>query len=221
MERVRGILGLLLLLVSCEPSTDVRGPLQRPSGPALPVPAGATASRVRSAYDGDTLTLQDGRKVRLLGVDTPELQQREPFAAEARDFVRSFCEDREVWLEFDAEPEDRYGRLLCYVYVREGNQARMLNAELLRSGLARFYTPGSGLRHGELLLACQREAREQRRGTWKDYVFEARKQVVVTKSGHAFHRPDCREIRNANSLRTIEEGAALDQGLSRCRTCKP
>jgi micrococcal nuclease len=215
MERARALLWTALLAAGCEPPPPA--PLLRPSA----LPASAVAARVRSVYDGDTLTLEDGRKIRLLAVDTPELRERQDFAAEARDFTKRLCEGRDVWLEFDAEREDRYGRLLCYVYVRDGETVRMVNAELLRAGLARFYTPGSGLRHADMLLACQREAREQGRGTWKDYVLAAPKNVVATRKGRAYHRPSCEFVRNSKELRNLEEKAALDEGLSACRECKP
>ncbi len=196
-------------------------PLRRPTAPTI-IPAGALRFPVRSVYDGDTLTLSNDRRVRLLGVDTPELKEKENLAEEARDFTRRLCEGREVWLEFDLEKEDRYQRWLCYVYARDDAGERMVNAELLRAGLARFYTPGpSNLRHAEMLLACQREAREAGRGTWKDYVFAAEKKVVATPNGRAFHRPTCESIRTSKSLRTLTEKEALDAGLSPCRGCKP
>lgn len=228
----RGIPWLLLPLLACdlpaEPSRPTPGPdrpaapLLRPAAPEALPPAGALAARVRSVYDGDTLTLEDGRKVRLLGVDAPEVSKKENFAAEARDFTRSLCEGREVWLEFDVEREDRYGRWLCYVYVRDGEgKMRMVNAELLREGLARFYTPGANLRHAETLLACQREAREQGRGTWKNYVLARPKTVLATRGGKAYHRRGCAFLKDSRNLRTLTEQEALDLGLSACRECKP
>jgi micrococcal nuclease len=222
MERARAALGIvLLILCACEPPRDARPPLLKPGGPAFSIPPNAAASRVKSVYDGDTVTLDDGRKVRLLAVDTPEIKEHEPFAIEARDLVRGLCEGRDVWLEFDAEREDRYGRLLCYLYVRDDAGPRMVNAEILRSGLGRFYTPGANSRYADALLTCQRDARDAGRGSWKDYVLAKPKKVVVTRSGHAYHRPECREIQDAKGTKTVDESEALDKGLSRCRTCKP
>ena len=224
---VRALWGALLLAVlSCEPPAAPPGPLLLPSARALTVPPGALAARVRHVYDGDTLTLEGGRKVRLLAVDTPELRGEgggpEEGAREARDFVRALCEDRDVWLEFDVEREDSYGRWLSYVYVRTPEGDRMVNAELLRAGLARYYTPGPvNLKHAEFLLACQREAREAGRGTWKDYVLAREKPVVVTRTGRAYHRRDCETLRTSRGLRTVRLEEALDRGLSPCRTCRP
>jgi len=214
MERAC-FLALALSLAACDPPAPP--PLLTPSA----LPAGAQRHRCTSVYDGDTLTLEGGQKVRLLAVDTPELKEHEPFAPEARDFTRRACQGKDVWLEFDTEREDRYGRWLCYVYASDGGPPLMVNAELLRQGLARFYTPGANLKHADRLLACQREARENGRGSWKDYVLARPKTVVATKSGHAYHRPDCREIQGSKGLRSIDEKEALDAGLSRCRSCKP
>jgi len=217
MERA-AVWGFALFLAACDPP---KPPLLTPSSAPAVLPAGAARHRCTSVYDGDTLTLEGGQKVRLLAVDTPELKEHENLAPEARDFTRRLCQGKEIWLEFDTEREDRYGRWLCYVYAAEGGPPAMVNAELLRQGLARFYTPGANLKYADRLLACQREARENGRGTWKDYVLGGPKAVVATRSGHAYHRADCREIQASKGLRTIDEKEAIDAGLSRCRTCKP
>jgi micrococcal nuclease len=109
---------------------------------ASPVPDAAPlvsgVYQVEYVYDGDTLLLTTGQRVRLIGVDTPETVQRdhpvEPFGPEATQFTRAFVAGGEVRLEFDRERLDRYGRSLAYVWIGD----RMLNEELVRAGLARF-----------------------------------------------------------------------------------
>jgi micrococcal nuclease len=189
-------------------------------GPALP--EGAEAVRIDRAADGDTAILADGRTVRYLGVDTPERDQN--FHAEAARFNAGLVEKREAWLEFDVERADRHGRLLAFVWVVEDGAAKNVSLELVRSGLAYAYTPGPNARHKEELVAAQREAREQGRGFWKDYVFGRAETLVSTPNGHAFHRPGCETIKTANpdTLKRWESReAALDAGRSPCRTCKP
>ncbi|KAI2506581.1 nuclease-like protein [Fragilaria crotonensis] len=66
-------------------STSSGGP--SPIHPSLP--AGAEKHHVRNVYDGDTLTLTDERRVRLLGIDTPEIKQKQPFAEEAKEYTKS------------------------------------------------------------------------------------------------------------------------------------
>jgi micrococcal nuclease len=67
-----------------------------------------------------------------------------------------------VRLELDVQARDRYGRLLAYVWLGD----TMVNAELLRLGLAQVMTVPPNVRHQALFLKLQREARESGRGLW-------------------------------------------------------
>jgi len=122
---------------------------------------------VERAVDGDTLLLQDGRRVRLIGVDTPETKHPhravEPFGPEACAFTRDHVEGRTVRLEFDKERRDRYGRMLAYVYQGDW----LLNEELIRAGLGRAVThfPYSTAMKRRFRNA-QRQAREAGKGIW-------------------------------------------------------
>jgi len=128
---------------------------------ALAVPAGADElARVKQVYDGDTVLLEDGRRVRYLGINAPEF--REPFYLKAKRFNESLVQGREIRLEFDVERADAHDRLLAYVYV--ANQ--MVNAELVRQGLAHAFFVGPGRKHNALLLRLQNEARQRRLGIW-------------------------------------------------------
>ncbi len=86
---------------------------------------------VRWVVDGDTVVLADGRHVRYIGIDTPEIdhakQQAEPLAYGARSVNRQLVEGQSVRLEYDRETTDRYGRTLAYVYRGDGV---FVNAEL-------------------------------------------------------------------------------------------
>lgn len=92
--------------------------------------------------DGDTIRFQGDEKVRLVGVDTPELHSSDPVevaqAERAKEFVENFCPpETEVGLNVDdLEPKDHYGRTLAIVYVEIDNVWTSLNAELLRLGFA-------------------------------------------------------------------------------------
>ena len=67
--------------------------------------------RVKQVYDGDTVLLEDGRRVRYLGINAPEF--REPFYLKAKRFNESLVQGREIRLEFDVERADAYDRLLA------------------------------------------------------------------------------------------------------------
>ncbi len=137
--------------------------------PANPVgPNDSSLVQVWRVIDGDTVELIDGTKVRLIGVDTPELaragQPAEPLAQEAAQFTKQFLASGPVRLQMDPyERLDRYGRRLAYVWVAD----RMLNEELLLAGLARArlefgYSETMKLRFAQ----AEQQAKQARRGLW-------------------------------------------------------
>jgi len=105
-------------------------------------------SVVSRVIDGDTLELVGGERVRLIGVDAPELNH--PGGREASAFVRELVEGRMVWLEPDGANRDRFGRLRRYVWLRNPSntydtaQIRryQLNALLIEHGHARVMIVG-------------------------------------------------------------------------------
>jgi micrococcal nuclease len=131
----------------------------------------AEVGTVVKVVDGDSLhvRLANGvEKVRLLGVDTPELGHRdataEYLAVEAAEFTRGLAQDQRVELEIDPQGDtrDRYGRALRYVWLPDG---RMLNATIISEGYGHAYTrfPFSRL---EEFRRLEGEAREGGRGLW-------------------------------------------------------
>ena len=136
-------------------------------GAALPREAS-----VRRVVDGDTIELMDGRLVRYIGIDAPEVRRRvgdrwvvdpEPMGREATEFNRRLVEGKRVRLEYDAQTHDRFGRLLAYIY--SGNT--MVNAEMIRSGFAQPLTIPPNVRHAEEFRALAEEARRENRGLWR------------------------------------------------------
>jgi micrococcal nuclease len=119
--------------------------------------------------DGDTVHVRVGErieKVRYIGVNTPEVHHptkgEEPGGREAAAENRALVDGRRVRLELDAQARDRYGRLLAYVWVGE----TMVNAELVRRGYAQVMTVPPNVRHQQLFLTLQRDARAAQRGLW-------------------------------------------------------
>jgi len=117
--------------------------------------------------DGDTAVLSTGERVRYIGVDTPEIHHPrrpvEPYAREAKEFNRRLVEGKRVRLEFDVQRYDKYERLLAYVYLEEGT---FVNAELLAQGYAQLLTIPPNVKHTDLFVKLQREARKAGRGLW-------------------------------------------------------
>ena len=127
----------------------------------------ATVVRV---IDGDTIVVSVGartEKVRILGADTPEtVDPRKPvqcYGPQASAYThRRLAPGTHVTLETDAEPRDKYGRLLAYVYVN----GQRYDDELLRLGYAHLLIiPPNGV-YARAMLAAELEARKARRGLW-------------------------------------------------------
>ncbi len=130
-------------------------------------PAGhdATGSAiVTRVVDGDSAILAGLGRSRLIGVDTPELHPRmQCFGAEAAAFARRTLERRRLRFELGAEPRDRYGRALVYVWLADG---RLFNELLVVRGYARTLAIAPNVRYAERFGARAREARRARRGLW-------------------------------------------------------
>jgi micrococcal nuclease len=139
--------------------------------------------------DGDTieialpdcaLEIVRQERVRLIGIDTPETvhpdREPEPFGQEASDFMKRLLEGREVMLELDVEPRDRFGRLLAYVYVADaagawswdGRRWTQANLAIMQAGLADILTIPPNVRYVDLYLAALRAAREAGLGMWAE-----------------------------------------------------
>ena len=128
---------------------------------ALPPPiAPRELVRVKRVFDGDTILLEDGRKIRYLGINAPEYQ--EPFYLKAKRFNESLVLGQEIRLEFDQEGGDLYDRVLAYVWV--GDQ--MVNARLVQEGLAHAFFIGISRKHNGQFLRLQAEAKQRKVGIW-------------------------------------------------------
>ena len=130
---------------------------------------------VTRVIDGDTLVLDGGERVRLIGVDTPEtVHPQKPveyFGKEASEFTRRTAEGKRVRLEYDKGigRQDRYGRTLAYVYLEDG---WLLNLKIIEGGYGHAYTRFPFAKMNEFLRAEQ-SARERGSGLWEETTKEA------------------------------------------------
>jgi micrococcal nuclease len=134
----------------------------------------AEGPRAASAYvtrvvDGDTVEVQLGEEtedVRYIGLDTPEtVQPEEPvecFGPQASNFNHRLVEGKQVRLVFGVERRDPYGRLLAYVYLGDS----LVNAILVRRGLARTLTIPPNDRYADRLKGLEIAAARAGRGLW-------------------------------------------------------
>ncbi len=142
--------------------------------PARPV--NAVAMTVEHVHDGDTLFLRaaqpnspagstDAVKVRLIGIDTPEIgDQAECFGDEATRALRALAPDEStVWITADREPADRYGRSLFYLWTDDG---RFVNYELIAAGAAESLNIAPNDAYYPLLRATEDAATKAGTGMW-------------------------------------------------------
>ncbi len=122
---------------------------------------------VKKIYDGDTVQLDDGRKIRFLGINTPEISHRgkqaEAGGQEAKDWLIKKLAHTRVRLELDAEKTDKYGRTLAYLFD-ENNE--LINLSLVQQGLATLSIYPPNLLYVNELMAAQKQAEQNKRGIW-------------------------------------------------------
>jgi micrococcal nuclease len=115
---------------------------------------------VVSVIDGDTIELEDGSRVRYLGIDTPETG--EPYYSEATARNRELVEGKVVYLQKGKRDRDEYDRLLRYVYT----DGVFVNAELVAQGYATAFIFDPDERYSQVLVQLEQYAKMKKRGLW-------------------------------------------------------
>jgi len=122
---------------------------------------------VAHVYDGDTIILENGKRIRLLGVNTPEIESRlrseEPGGAAAKQWLQKKLQDKPVYLEFDQVKRDKYSRLLAHVFLSNGEH---VNLSLLQNGLAAVSIIPPNGRYSDKLIQAQQQAEQSGLGIW-------------------------------------------------------
>ena len=173
-----------------------------------------TTYKVKRVIDGDTIELENGEKVRLIGIDTPEAGQH--YGKEASNFTRKMVEGKQVRIIFDVQKKDRYNRLLAYVFLED---SIFLNAELLKQGYAKIATYPPNVKYVEEFRQLDQEARENVRGLWVPVQKQTQSVTVyITRTGSKYHRADCRYLRKSSIPISLEEAKGR---YSPCSACSP
>ena len=123
-------------------------------------PSDSQEFAVASVIDGDTIKLETGQKVRLIGINTPE--SGHPYYSEATEKLKALIGDSKVTLKSDEEDKDQYGRLLRYVYVND----TFVNLEIVKAGLATAYEFEPNVKHSSDFDAAESQARAAGVGIW-------------------------------------------------------
>jgi micrococcal nuclease len=189
----------------------------------ISTPHAADRVTVKRVNDGDTVQLANGRLVRYIGVNAPEIdhsrQTAQPMGFEARMRNSELVAGRSVRLEFDTERLDDYGRTLAYVFLPDGG---MVNELLLQSGLAFcLFTPPNVKYEGRLLTA-QRASMRARIGLWKNWR-EEEGRYIGNRNSRRFHLASCPEAKRIaprNRVMFSKRWDAFWAGYSPSRECQ-
>jgi endonuclease YncB( thermonuclease family) len=138
-------------------------------------PQGASESvSIAKVVDGDTVHLTDGRKVRLIGVNTPELFSKpraEEGALQAKRLLQTWIQELgSLQLYFGREPKDRYGRVLGYLY--DGTQT--LSQRLIQEGLGWAISVPPNDRLADCLFSAEKRPRSLGKGVWSKRIAAAK-----------------------------------------------
>jgi len=160
---------------------------------------------VRSIVDGDTIVLADGRRVRLIGIDSPEIDYAgggvEPFADTARGELTALLTARpHVGIRFDATRSDRYGRLLAHLFLDDGTNVQ---AWLLERGLGTRLTIPPNVMYLDCYRVTETRARDATRGIWALSEYQPIEATELTKEDGGYR------IVTGNVLRVGESRSSI------------
>jgi len=177
---------------------------------------------VRWVNDGDTIVLNDGLRVRYLGINAPEIDHEgkpaELLGYQALNFNKQMVFLKQVRLEYDTGRFDQYGRLLAYVFLKD---ATFVNRAMLNRGYAYFLHWGTNVRYNDLLLLAQRKAMSAGKGIWSSWK-ESDERYAGNRRSKRFHRAACRygkKIAKRNRVVFSRRRDAFWEGFAPCKIC--
>ena len=200
-------IALILLLIFISGCTTGSFILKEKEGPF----------KVTNVVDGDTLDLNNSKRVRLSGINTPETG--ECYYQEATEKLEELVLNKEVFLEKDISDTGKYGRLLRYIYIND----LLVNSLLVEGGYAKVYDKyKDDTKRYEELKQAESIAKSKNLGVWscidpkKDCLY------VASKNSNIYHKPDCKWAKrikpeNLICFKSIEEV----KDLNPCKTCNP
>lgn len=134
---------------------------------SAPISTASTAVKVINVYDGDTVTLSNGSRVRLVQIDAPEVQGQECYSTKSKETLISLLKAKTI--TFVADPKldsiDKYGRKLGYLFANKIN----INLRMVELGAATpyFYRGAKG-EYANALIRGVKSAQKNALGLWKE-----------------------------------------------------
>jgi len=130
----------------------------------------AYGEKVHRVIDGDTFILENGQRVRMIGIDAPEIDNKkykkigEPFGVESKLLLKQTIQGKDVVLRSGKEPYDKYSRRLAYVFLEDET---FVNRMMVRLGLAETFRRFP-FKYKQEFLDLEYEAKQNKIGMWKD-----------------------------------------------------
>jgi len=142
----------------------------------------AEVVQYQHVYDGDTILLKDGRKVRLIGINAPEIGRKgkasQAFAQKSKHKLKQLLSTSPIInLSYDLEKKDRYNRSLAYIYLPDGTDVQ---AEILLSGLAISIVIMPNEKNLSCYRAIEKKARNKQKGIWQNIVLKERDSIDLS-----------------------------------------
>ena len=179
---------------------------------------------VKRVNDGDTIVLADGRHIRYIGINAPEIdhenKKAEFFGYAAKKFNKTLVLSKTVRLEFDKKTHDRYGRTLAYVFLNNGV---FVNKLMIEKGYAYCLSGRPNTKYDRRLLQAQRNAMSAKRGIWCNWK-EKQARYWGNRRSKRFHNTTCafgKKIDRENKIVFISTWAAFWAGYAPCKKCMP
>ncbi len=180
---------------------------------------------IKWVIDGDTIILTDGRHVRLIGIDAPEIENRkkgkraEPYGDKAKTFLQSLTASKKVRLVLDKDAKDHYGRTLAYVYLPDGTMA---NEAMIENGYAHCLYKKPNIKFQKQLLKAQRRAMKKQVGMWRQWQEKGQGGYLGNSRSRRFHRRQCdmgRKTSKKNQVMLNTQWDAYWRGYAPCGHC--
>ncbi|MBL7156466.1 MAG: thermonuclease family protein [Candidatus Pacebacteria bacterium] len=152
---------------------------------------GSELVEVVRVIDGDTLEIDNGSVVRLLGIDSPE--RDECYYSEAKQALNELVLGENVKLEKDIFGTDNFGRLLRYVFLPEGDFINdvFVNDYLLEQGFANTLLMSNSQKYRDILIHSRNEAVTDERGMWGACEQELEEEMSTFETNDPPPNPDC------------------------------
>jgi len=173
------------------------------------MPVAPESVKVVHVYDGDTVKLSDGRRIRLIGINAPETakdeQPAEAFANESTRFLQRLLKEADTSLQQGIAAQDRYKRTLGHLYAN----GKHVGSAMLKAGLAYHIAIPPNLTHIECLQAAEANAVNAKRGLWQSNPVRAVESLQGREAGFRLLTGKVAAVKKIRSGWIIEIGDQL------------